>query len=337
MLYERWLRPLLFRFDSESVHHKVTGLTNALFRLPGVARLAQALAVHDPVELMGLRFPNRVGLAAGFDKNAHFLRSAQGLGFGHLEVGAVTPLPQPGHPRPRLFRHLEHEALRNRMGFNNDGAAAISRRLAATRVAIPVGVNLGKGKDTPLERAAEDYCATLELLFPYVDFFVLNVSSPNTAGLRALQSEVGGLLRQAGESSRRQAERFGLQARPLLVKISPDLDDDAVRSVAQAAAVGGAQGMVATNTTVSRQPPFHQVPEVGGLSGQPLRTRSPEVVALLRQTLGRDFALIGVGGINDEASALAMRDAGADLIQVYTGFVYQGPGLVRRLASVLRR
>ncbi len=336
MLYSKLIRPLLFKLDSETAHHLVSGGTRQIFSLPPVRWLAQMMAVKDPVELMGLTFPNRVGLAAGFDKGGVFVQAAQGLGFGHLEVGAVTPLPQPGHPRPRMFRLPQFAALRNRMGFNNDGAAAIARRLASHRADIPVGVNLGKGKDTPAEAAAQDYAATLELLFPFADFFVLNVSSPNTAGLRALQTEVGSLLLSAQASNRQQSERFGLPARPLLIKLSPDLDDDLIRQIALMAAESGADGVVATNTTVNRQPPYQDVPELGGLSGRPLRERAPQVVALLRESLGPQFPLIGVGGIEDEASARAMRQAGADLIQVYTGLVYQGPGLVPRLARALK-
>jgi len=298
--------------------------------------LASRLAVRDSVKLMGLTFPNRVGLAAGFDKKGHFVQAAAGLGFGHLEVGAVTPLPQKGHPRPRMFRHCEFQALRNRMGFNNDGAAEVARRLASVNSTIPVGVNLGKGKDTPAERAAEDYCATLELLFPYADFFVLNVSSPNTAGLRALQSEAGELLKRAGQSNQKQSLRFGLAPRPLLIKLSPDLSDDSLKTVADAAAQAGAAGIVATNTTLSREAPYQDIPGQGGLSGGPLRGRSAEVVGLLRKTLGPNFPLIGVGGIDCEQSAQIMFEAGADLIQIYTGLVYQGPGLVSRLARVYK-
>lgn len=334
MLYQSLIRPLLFAFDSESVHHTVSSLTQAYFKFPPARWLSKSLAVHEPVQLMGLTFPNRVGLAAGFDKKGVFVQAAAGLGFGHLEVGAVTPLPQAGHPRPRMFRHREHQALRNRMGFNNDGAAVVARRLAATQVTIPVGVNLGKGKDTPAEMAAEDYSATLELLFPYTDFFVLNVSSPNTAGLRALQTEAGTLLSKACESNQKQSQRFALPERPLLIKISPDLSDDSIKSVAKAAREAGASGIVATNTTINREPPYDGIPDVGGLSGGPLRERAPEVIALLRETLGSDFPLIGVGGIDSEERAKTMFEAGADLIQVYTGFVYQGPGLVPRLARV---
>jgi dihydroorotate dehydrogenase len=334
LLYQRLIRPLLFRFDSETVHHTVSTLTQSVFQVPPARWLANTMMVRNPVQLMGLTFPNRVGLAAGFDKKGVFVHAAAGLGFGHLEVGAVTPLPQPGHPRPRMFRHQEHQALRNRMGFNNDGAAQVARRLAAVKSTIPIGVNLGKGKDTPAELAADDYCATLELLFPYTDFFVLNVSSPNTAGLRALQTEAGTLLAKAAQSNEKQSQRFGLKPRPLLLKISPDLSDQALRSVAQAAVEAGASGIVATNTTVNRNAPYDTIPDVGGLSGGPLRHRSPEVIALLRQTLGPDFPLIGVGGIDCEERARAMFEAGADLIQIYTGFVYQGPGLVPRLARV---
>lgn len=336
MVYQRVIRPFLFRFDSESVHEWTSQLARSLLGKGPGHWLGRALAVRDPVTLFGLTFPNRVGLAAGFDKKALFTEAAEALGFGHIEVGAVTPLPQPGHPRPRMFRHLPQGCLRNRMGFNNDGAVAIAGRLAKRRSRFPVGVNLGKGKDTPLERAAEDYQATLELLFPFADFFVLNVSSPNTAGLRDLQHQLGGLLNSVAQSNQRQSQRFALPARPLLVKISPDEDEESSRRLVEAAAEAGADGVVATNTTIKREGPCAAIPELGGLSGRVLKERSLERVGQLRDWLGPDFPIIGVGGIDDESSARAMRRAGADLIQVYTGFVFQGPTLPRRLSLSLK-
>lgn len=337
MLYSKLIRPLLFRLDSESVHHQTSALATGLCSIrPLRTLLSRCLATDDPVKLFGVRFPNRVGLAAGFDKAAKFAEAAECLGFGHLEVGAVTPLPQEGHPRPRLFRHPEFRALRNRMGFNNDGALAVARRLAARASTLPVGVNLGKGKDTPLEAAVEDYAASLGLLFGFADFFVINVSSPNTDGLRGLQDTVGSLMAQLRERNQECSQKFGIAPKPLLVKVSPDQSNQQLVELAQRCAEAGVSGLVATNTLASRRAPLQNIPDLGGISGAPLAERALEVVSLLRQTLGSAFPLIGVGGIDSPESALAMRAAGADLIQVYTGFVYGGPGLPRELARTLK-
>jgi dihydroorotate dehydrogenase len=312
------LRPLLFALDPEWVHEVVLKLSRPLgwfdFPLPGRA-----------VQVGGLEFPNRVGLAAGFDKNARWLGVAQTLGFGHLEVGAVTPRPQAGHPRPRLFRLPESQALRNRMGFNNDGVEAIARRLRlAGRLQLRVGVNVGKNSDTPLEHAAEDYQAVMDACSAYCDYFSLNVSSPNTEGLRSLAGleQLEELLSQL---------RWN---RPLWVKLSPDEDPTYYQEVAKRAAGWGLAGIVATNTTLRRDPPWEKVPELGGLSGLPLRLRSPQVVAWLRQA-APDLPIIGVGGIASPAQARLMSDAGADLVQIYTGMIYAGPGLPRQLVKEL--
>lgn len=327
------LRRLLFMLDAETVHEVATDLMAALCQPAAIRLLLQSqLQVRDPVKLFGVRFPNRVGLAAGFDKNGRFLRAAEALGFGHVEVGAVTPRGQEGNPRPRLFREAQFDALRNRMGFNNDGADTVGRRLAAARPrSIPVGVNLGKNAETPLEEAHRDYCYTLERLHALADFFVINVSSPNTQGLRDLQQEdtLHRLLSAVAETNRSLGT-----PRPLLLKVSPDLDEAALEGLA-AVARRHVQGVVATNTTVRRDPPYHLIPAEGGLSGPPLTARSREVVSRLRALLGPDFPIIGVGGIHDADSARAMLMAGADLVQVYTAFVYEGPALPRRLAEAV--
>ncbi len=337
MLYRQLLRPLLFRFDSETVHHWSGRICVELARLKPLRSLVRSwLAVDDPIELMGLRFPNRVGLAAGFDKNGYFPEAAEALGFGHLEVGAVTPRPQAGHPRPRLFRLIEQEGLRNRMGFNNDGALAVAGRLASQRAKIPVGINLGKQKETPLEQAARDYCAVLEQLFGLADFFVVNVSSPNTEGLRQLQDQLGQLIGSVQASNQKSSQRFGVPARPVLVKLSPDLDEQALVAIAEGLAEAGANGVVATNTTSSRDGALAGIDPLGGISGRPLTERSRQVVGRLRSTLGPGFPIIGVGGVHDGGSAQAMLEAGADLIQVYTGFVYGGPGFAHQIASALK-
>ena len=337
MLYSNLIRRLLFRIDSETIHNTTSNFASKVCSVGLLRMLIEPFfQTEDPVDLFGIRFPNRVGLAAGFDKAAKFTEAAQCLGFGHLEVGAVTPLPQAGHPRPRLFRHPEFKALRNRMGFNNDGALLIAKRLAARASVLPVGVNLGKGKHTHLDSAIDDYAASLSLLFGFADFFVVNVSSPNTEGLRGLQNTVGPLMTQLMECNENCSQKFGAVRRPLLVKVSPDQSNEQLVELAHRCAEAGASGIVATNTLASREPPLQDISCIGGVSGPPLRERAIEVVSLLRETLGPDFPLIGVGGIDSPESALAMRDAGADLIQIYTGLVYGGPSLPKRLAQALK-
>ncbi len=320
----------MFGLEAETAHEWVTRLTSAACTWEAGRRaLKRCLAVSDPVELFGVRFPNRVGLAAGFDKHGRFVQAADALGFGHLEVGAVTPVGQVGNPRPRLFRIPEHQALRNRMGFNNEGAEAVAHRLERIKNrTIPLGINLGKNAETPLEAAADDYCATLARLHSLADFFVVNVSSPNTAGLRDLQQEEH--LARILDKLNRTNLSLG-QPKPLLLKISPDLDNPALEGITQMAP-RYVQGLVATNTTLARVPPYHQVPPEGGLSGRPLSSRSVEVVRKLREHCKSDFPIIGVGGIHDGESVKDMVGAGANLVQVYTALVYEGPLLPRRLA-----
>jgi dihydroorotate dehydrogenase len=334
----RLLRPLLFRLDPEQAHDLATGLLAAACALRPVREgLGRLTRVDDPVEVLGLRFPNRLGLAAGFDKAGRLVRAAAALGFGHIEVGTVTPLPQPGHPRPRLFR-VPPEGLLNRMGFPSDGAQAVRARLAAQRpYPIPVGVNLGPNAHTPPEQAWRDYQAGLEVLFEVADWFVLNLSSPNTAGLRDLQApdSLATILERCQESNRRLAARLGQKPRPLLIKVSPDLSDPELEELARACLDLPVDGLVASNTTLARQGPWAGLPPQGGLSGAPLRQRARQVVEVLTRSLGGRLPVIGVGGVADEASARAMRAAGAVLVQVYTGLVYEGPSLPRRLARAL--
>lgn len=308
------LHRLLFALDSERAHELA-------LQAPIPAWLRHLTQVQDPVELFGVRFPNRVGLAAGFDKTGRFLAQAAGLGFGHLEVGTVTPRPQQGHERPRIWRHVEKRALRNRMGFPNEGAAALAARIAR-KPTIPLGVNLGKNATTPLEEAWKDYLLSFELLFPYADFFVVNVSSPNTAGLRELQRSLPAIFEPLEKANARLAEGLALKPRPILLKVSPDEETyDWVKEVPAA-------GLVATNTTVKDSP-------AGGISGGPLTQRAREVVAHLRG-LCPEKPLIGVGGVMTVDDARALRQAGADLIQLYSGFIYGGPGFPRRVANGLK-
>ncbi len=332
------VRPLLFRLRPERAHDLVLrglGLAGASALARGA--LARAYAVSDPrlaVTRFGLRFRSPVGLAAGLDKDAEAVPALAALGFGHLELGSVTAHAQPGNPRPRLFRLIEDEALINRMGFNNRGAAAMAERLVrlgADRPAgVPLGVNVGKSRVVPASQAGEDYQAALRAVWPVSDFVVLNVSSPNTPGLRSLQQRapLEALL------ARVMALRSELGARPVLLKISPDLSDAALREVAAVAEHHAVDGLIATNTSLARgvlRSP--RAGESGGLSGRPLRQRSLEVLRLLHAA--SDLPLISVGGVWDGLDVLQRLEAGASLVQLYSAFIYQGPAVLPRIARTL--
>ncbi|TVS18177.1 MAG: dihydroorotate dehydrogenase (quinone) [Gammaproteobacteria bacterium] len=295
--------------------------------------------VLDPVEHMGLRFPNRIGLAAGLDKNADAFEMLGGLGFGFVEVGTVTPRPQPGNPKPRLFRIPEARALINRLGFNNLGLDHLLRRVANRRYGGVLGINIGKNKDTPPERSLEDYNAGLTAVHAWADYVTLNLSSPNTPGLRDLQlgQALDDLLTGIADTRACLADREGTRT-PLLVKLAPDLHDDDIKATTDRLIATGIDGVIATNTTIAR-PDVSHLPvssESGGLSGPPLHARSLEVLRCIRATAGTALTLIGVGGIDSGRRARAARDAGADLVQIYTGFIYHGPALVREIARDLR-
>jgi len=338
----RVLRPLLFQLDAEQAHALALGLgagwTRLAQRLPAAARIGVS-AGAAPRRVMGLDFVNPIGLAAGLDKNAEAVLLWQALGFGFIEVGTVTAQPQPGNPRPRLFRLPADAALINRMGFNNAGAAAMARRLEALRakgrLRVPLGVNIGKSKVTPAARAAEDYRQSFELLGELADYVVVNISSPNTPGLRDLQTmdEVQRIV-EAVQTPNQRLRR----PRPVLVKLAPDLADEDAVACAQAALAAGCVGLVLTNTTTS----FDGLTEStagmsGGLSGRPLLARSTALLRQVRDAVGPEPALIGVGGIMEPEDVAAKLAAGADLVQVYTGLIYQGPAWVRRLARDLAR
>jgi dihydroorotate dehydrogenase len=330
----------LARFDPERIHH-------AAFRAIRAATPLTARAVRvpsAPVEALGLTFPHPLGLAAGFDKNAVGIDGLAALGFGHVEVGTVTGEAQPGNPQPRLFRLTADRAIVNRMGFNNDGAEVVARRIAAWRAAggsTILGINIGKTKVVPEEEAARDYEKSAGLLAPYADYLVVNVSSPNTPGLRDLQAVEK--LEPLLAAVRRRADDVSPERRvPLLVKIAPDLSDDDVLAVADLALASGLDGIIATNTTISREGLASSTAEVervgaGGLSGQPLTRRSEDVVRLLRSRVGPALTLVGVGGITTVDAARRRLAAGADLLQGYTAFVYEGPlwprHIVRGLAA----
>lgn len=287
---------------------------------------------------MGLEFPNPVGLAAGFDKDGKHIAGMACLGFGFIEVGTVTPVPQAGNPQPRLFRLPADRALINRMGFNNEGLEGLAGRLKKWREkglpqGILIGGNIGKNKNTPNEEAERDYLLCFETLFPWVDYFVVNVSSPNTPNLRALQEKepLTRLLSLLQEKNNSQA-----QPKPILLKIAPDLTDEQLSDVAEIIRTTGLAGVIATNTTISRAnlaTPDGSLEDIGagGLSGAPLRERSTAVIRMLREKLGPQIVIIGVGGIDSPDSAIEKMEAGADLVQVYSGLVYEGPGLVRRI------
>ncbi|NJN17720.1 MAG: quinone-dependent dihydroorotate dehydrogenase [Oscillochloris sp.] len=345
MLYQRLLRPILFSLwhgDAEQAHERTLGLLAILSRRRALAdALRHAYAYSHPAlerRLFGIRFPNPLGLAAGMDKDGVAIAAWAALGFGFVELGTVTWYAQPGNPRPRLFRLSQHQALINRMGFNNAGAAALAARLAEPPFPpIPVGISLGKSRLTALEKALDDYRASFRSLFDYGSYFAINVSSPNTPGLRELQDRehLDALLGGLQAENRTQSRARGGKPRPLLLKIAPDLSDDAITEVLQVCAEHAIDGLIAVNTSLSRTGLPGVDPALaaqsGGLSGKPLTTRALEVVRLVaRETQGR-LPIIGVGGISTPDDALRMLDAGATLLQIYTGLVYEGPGMVGRI------
>ncbi len=328
----RLLRPLLFALPPETAHHLSLAALDLLARLAGPGSVPEV----DPVTVMGLRFPNRLGLAAGLDKNGDHIDALGRLGFGFIEVGTVTPRPQPGNRRPRLFRLPRAGALINRMGFNNRGVEHLVARIRQRRYAGVLGVNLGKNFDTPLTRALEDYRFGLRRVYPWADYVTVNLSSPNTPGLRDLQAgdQLGGLLGPLQETRRELAERTGRHV-PLLVKVAPDLTDEAIAVMADTLAHHGVDGVIATNTTIDKSAVagLRHGGETGGLSGRPLFVRSTEVLAAFRRRLPERVALVAAGGVFSRADFEAKRAAGADLVQVYTGLVYRGPALVREILS----
>lgn len=329
------LRPLLFSLSPERAHHFTFNLLEAAKRIPGALALVggKRPQAHAAVQVMGLHFPGPVGLAAGMDKDAKHVDALARIGFGHVEVGTLTPVAQPGNERPRLFRLKADHALINRMGFNNGGVQAAVQRLRKRAPGIVVGGNIGKNKVTPNERAIDDYVKCFEALHPVVDYFTVNVSSPNTPGLRALQ-EKGPLLEILQELKRRDASKT--VQRPILLKIAPDLTDEQLDDIVAVVKESGIAGVIATNTTIARARLKMPKPELdaigaGGLSGPPVRARSTEVVRYLRARLPKPVVIIGVGGIDSAEAAMEKLDAGADLLQVYTGLIYEGPGLLERV------
>ncbi|MHB1950804.1 MAG: quinone-dependent dihydroorotate dehydrogenase [Acidiferrobacteraceae bacterium] len=337
ILYQA-LRPLLFLIDPERAHRLTLGAWDRIHACPGVGRAAAGvMAPPDlPIEIMGLTLPNPVGLAAGLDKDGRHVRGLAALGFGWLELGTVTPRPQAGNPKPRLFRLVKERALINRMGFNNDGAAALARRLAGRRPPPVIGVNIGKNRDTPLEQAERDYILGLHAVHAVADYVTINVSSPNTPGLRLLQEadRLARLLRRLKEEQARIADATGRYV-PIAVKLAPE-PESGLETVAGVLAESGVDGVIAVNTTLSRPEPGG-LSEAGGLSGAPLRERATDVLRRLRQVLPAPIPLIGVGGIASAEDAWSHMLAGADAVQLFTGLIYHGPGLVSEVAHGLRQ
>lgn len=342
-MYKRFVRPLLFLVDPEQIHTFIFASLRLTSWIPGFQPLLKLFFQHTDRrlerKLFGLTFRNPVGLAAGLDKDARTVDGLACLGFGFIEIGTLTPLGQPGNEKPRLFRLPKDLALINRMGFNNEGALAAADRLKRRRSAVVVGGNIGKNKFTPNESAAEDYLFCLNALYDHVDYFVVNVSSPNTPGLRELQEKepLRRLLKTVKDASLAKPV-----AKPVLLKIAPDLSTGQLDDIVEILKSTGADGVIATNTTVSRDELETEPSELarmgaGGVSGKPLTNKSTAIIRYLREALGSDFPIIGVGGIMSAEDAVAKLEAGADLVQVYTGFIYEGPGFIKRINKAILR
>jgi dihydroorotate dehydrogenase len=330
-------RSALFRLDPETAHGLALRSLAALG--PGAALLGAGTDTGEGRRVMGLDFPNPVGLAAGMDKDGEYVDALGALGFGFLEVGTVTPRPQPGNPRPRMFRLVEHEAIINRMGFNNVGVEALLRNLERSSYRGILGINIGKNFDTPIERAAEDYLAALEAVYPRASYVAVNISSPNTKNLRDLQSSerLDELLGRVMARRNALAKSSGTK-KPVAVKVAPDLDGAQIDAIAKIALRHHVDALIATNTTVSRTgvEGSRHAAEAGGLSGRPLFAASTDILHRFARALDGRIPLIGVGGILSGADARAKVEAGAALVQIYTGFVYRGPGLVAEARRALR-
>ncbi len=337
------IRSILFLFDPEKVHYATARLIRFTLSIPGMKAIwKKRFTVDDPNlkrELFGLTFENPVGLAAGFDKNASMYNDLAYCGFGFIEIGTVTPVGQPGNPKPRLFRLKEDSGIINRMGFNNDGVEAAVENLKKRKTNIIIGGNIGKNKVTPNEEADNDYKIAFEALFPYVDYFVVNVSSPNTPNLRSLQEKepLTNLLNGLQNLNNAKEKR-----KPILLKIAPDLTNEQLDDIIEIINDTQIDGLIATNTTISREGLTTSKEKVerigaGGLSGKPLTSRSTEVIRYLATKSNKSFPIIGVGGIHSAEDAIKKFEAGADLVQVYTGFIYEGPALIKRINRAILR
>ncbi|MDA3943184.1 MAG: quinone-dependent dihydroorotate dehydrogenase [Bacteroidetes bacterium] len=340
-MYKLLIRPVFFLFDPERIHHAVIALLRLAMAIPGIKAIARSLTtVNDPSlerELFGLHFANPVGIAAGFDKNAEVFEELAQLGFSHIEIGTVTPKAQPGNPKKRLFRLRQDQGLINRMGFNNKGLEAAIRKLRNRSGRVIIGGNIGKNTLTPNADAIVDYVTNFEGLFPYVDYFVVNVSCPNISDLRELQDQdaLMAILNAIQQRNKMQAK-----PKPILLKVSPDLNEKQLDEVIFLVKETGIQGVVATNTTISRNMLAKDIllaekAGKGGLSGLPIRDRSTEVIRYLAEKSGKAFPIIGVGGIFTPNDALEKIEAGADLVQVYTGFIYEGPLIAKKINKAI--
>lgn len=337
-MYKLLIRPVLFLFDPEKVHHFTFGVLKLLHKIPGFSWLIRALFTieHPKLErtVFGIHFKNPVGLAAGFDKNAELYNELSDFGFSFIEIGTVTPKPQEGNPKKRIFRLVSDEAIINRMGFNNDGIEKVIHQLKKDKRVI-IGGNIGKNKITPNEKAIDDYLFCFESLFDDVDYFTVNVSSPNTPDLRLLQEkEPLTELLVALQKCNQQKEN----PKPILLKIAPDLNDDQLIDIIDIVLCTKIDGVIATNTTLERKnlnASKTLKSEMGGLSGKPLSNRSTEIIRFLAENSDKSFAIIGVGGIHSAQDAIEKLNAGADLVQLYTGFIFEGPALVKRINKAI--
>ncbi|MBS1682013.1 MAG: quinone-dependent dihydroorotate dehydrogenase [Bacteroidetes bacterium] len=342
-MYKLLFRPLFFLFDPEKIHHFTFSFLKIFGTIPFLKKIVSVLySVDNPAlerELFGLKFKNPIGLAAGFDKDAKLIDELACLGFGFIEIGTLTPKPQPGNDKPRLFRLPQDWALINRMGFNNEGVFAAVERLKKRKSKIIVGGNIGKNKTTPNDKAADDYSYCFETLYPYVDYFVVNVSSPNTPGLRELQEKepLKKLMLQMKTISAAKEK-----PKPVLLKIAPDLTTSQLDDIVEILTETKTDGVIATNTTISREglnTSEETISKIGngGLSGKPLSKKSTEVISYLRSKLGKNYPIIGVGGIMSPEDAIEKITAGADLVQVYTGFIYEGPAFVKKICKAIEK
>ncbi|MFZ4703524.1 MAG: quinone-dependent dihydroorotate dehydrogenase [Candidatus Methylumidiphilus sp.] len=336
MLYEL-IRPVLFQFDPETAHHLGLAALRLSAKLGPINPMRQTLVGH-PRTVMGLQFPNPVGLAAGMDKNGDCIEGMAALGFGFLELGTVTPVPQPGNPKPRMFRLIDQQAVINRLGFNNKGVDYLIEQVKARRSQILLGINIGKNLATPVENALDDYLIGLRKVYLHADYITVNISSPNTPGLRKLQTAeyLGELLGGLETEREKLAQEHGRRV-PIAVKIAPDLEPQEIAPLVEMLVKHRVDAVIATNTTLSRAGVESSVyaSEAGGLSGKPLFSRSTEIVARLAEVLQGELPIIACGGIFSADDARAKLEAGASLVQIYTGFIYRGPGLVREIAEEL--
>lgn len=337
-MYKSFIKPVLFLFDPEWVHHTVFATLKAVNRIPGMGSLIRTFyQVKDKRlerKLFGLTFPNPVGLAAGFDKDAKLFQELFNFGFGFIEIGTLTPKPQLGNPKKRLFRLPEDQGLINRMGFNNEGVEVAVDRLKKNKNVL-IGGNIGKNKVTPNEEAVSDYVYCFEALFPYVDYFVVNVSSPNTPNLRVLQDKepLTHLLQTLKTLNLKKPD-----PKPILLKIAPDLTDEQLMDIIDIITSVNIEGVIATNTTLSREGLLsQQKTEMGGLSGKPVADRSTEVIRFLSEKSNKAFPIIGVGGIHSPQDAIDKLEAGASLVQLYTGFIYEGPAVIKKINKAILR